>query len=220
MTAKRLPRQKTDKQLVAKMKAGCEKSFEEFVKQYEAKIYHLALKLTRSPEDAEEVLQDVFTTIHRKIHLFEGKSAFSSWLYRIAVNAAFMKLRKNRQSPTISAEDLSFRLHQEVFDGDLNNNERTDQPLFEKEMRSILSGSIEKLPDQYKAVFVLRDMRGLTNQEVSGILSISVAAVKSRLHRARLMLRKKLQPHYQELYQTAIESTSCSPHNRAAYLSR
>jgi len=220
MPAKRSIGQKTDKQLVASIKRGCDQSFEEFVSRYESKIYHLALKLTRSHEDAEEVLQDVFTTIHRKIHLFEGKSAFSSWLYRIAVNAAFMKLRKNRQNPTISAEDLSFRLQQQVFDGDLNNNERTDQPLFEKEMRSILSGSIEKLPEQYKAVFVLRDVRGLTNQEVSGILSISIAAVKSRLHRARLMLRKKLQPHYQELYQTALESTNSNLSGRPAYHSR
>lgn len=191
----------TDKQLVTRMKRGDGGAFEEFVRRYESKAYHLALRLTRSQEDAEEVLQDVFVTVHRKIQLFEGKSAFSSWLYRIVVNASFMKLRKNRQHPTISVEDLSPQMKAMCCDGDLNNSgPRTDEPVLGREISKMLEGAITRLPKQYRSVFVLRDVNGLSNQEVGQILRLSVPAVKSRLHRARLMLRKKLRRNFIELY--------------------
>src|SRR6188472_1572898 len=97
----------TDVELVKKFRKGSLEAFEEIIHRYEAKVMQLGMRLTRNHEDAEEVMQDVFSTIYKKIDGFQGKSAFSSWLYRIVVNAAFMKLRKRKQNQTISIEDLA-----------------------------------------------------------------------------------------------------------------
>ncbi len=187
-----------DRELIKQVKKGSQEAFEELVTKYETKVLNLAMRYTRNQEDAEEVLQDVFSTIHRKIHLFQGKSAFSSWMYRIVVNAAFMKLRKRRQDKSIPMEDLSPTVRQQYLDGDPIQTNFTDEFTFTRELREILRGAIEKLPEQYRSVFVLRDVNGLSNQEVAEVLELSIPAVKSRLHRSRLMLRKKLKRYYTE----------------------
>lgn len=188
----------TDLALIEQFRKGSINAFEELINRYESKIFNLALRLTRNPEDAEEVLQDVFATLYRKVLSFQGKSAFSSWLYRIVVNAAFMKLRKRKQQSTLFLEDLSPATRQAVLDNDPLFIARSDTLTYARELRDVLSGAINRLPEQYRAVFVLRDVDGLSNQEVGEILMISIPAVKSRLHRSRLMLRKKLQRYYQE----------------------
>jgi RNA polymerase sigma-70 factor (ECF subfamily) len=193
----------TDRDLVEQFKSGSIEAFEEIVSRHESKVYNLALRYTRNPEDAEEVLQDVFTTVYRKIEGFQGKSAFSSWLYRIIVNAAFMKLRKRKQKHAISIEDLSPSARQKYVDNDEILGRRSDFAAMDRELRDIMQRAIDRLPDQYRAVFILRDIDGLSNQEVSEILDLTIPAVKSRLHRSRLMLRKKLQHYYYEGRDTA-----------------
>ncbi len=188
----------TDVELVQKFRKGCIDSFEEIIARYEAKVMQLALRLTRNNEDAEEVMQDVFSTIYKKIDGFQGKSAFSSWLYRIVVNSAFMKLRKRKQTPTIALEDLSPSVKQSCLEGEAGQYERSDNLASSKEMRDVVQLAINRLPKQYRAVFVLRDVDGLSNNEVGEILQLSIPAVKSRLHRSRLMLRKKLQRYYDD----------------------
>ena len=188
----------TDVQLVKKFKKGSIEAFEEIIKRYETKVMQLAMRLTRNHEDAEEVMQDVFSTIYKKINGFQGKSAFSSWLYRIVVNAAFMKLRKRKQNHTIGIEDLAPNVKQACLEGDNSQFERSDNIASSKEMRDIIQLAINRLPGQYRAVFVLRDVDGLSNNEVGEILQLSIPAVKSRLHRSRLMLRKKLQRYYDD----------------------
>lgn len=190
----------TDVALVEKFKKGSIEAFEELVGRYEAKAYNLAMRFTRNHEDAEEVMQDVFSTLYRKLDGFQGKSAFSSWLYRIIVNAAFMKLRKRKQHVTISYEDLAPAVKEQVLENDGPVGARSDSLTYKNEMREILQGAINKLPLQYRAVFVLRDVDGLSNQEVGEILSLSIPAVKSRLHRSRLMLRKRLHRYYTEFF--------------------
>jgi RNA polymerase sigma-70 factor (ECF subfamily) len=191
-------RKVTDAMLVDQFRAGSNEAFEELISRYESKVFNLAMRFTRNQEDAEEVLQDVFCTIHKKVAGFQGKSAFSSWLYRIIVNAAFMKLRKRKQQHTVSIEDLSPTVRQVCMDKDDNSVLRSDNISMNREMRIVIQAAIDKLPDQYRAVFVLRDVDGLSNQEVGEILQLSVPAVKSRLHRSRLMLRKKLQRYYDD----------------------
>ncbi|MCO6429597.1 MAG: sigma-70 family RNA polymerase sigma factor [Deltaproteobacteria bacterium] len=188
----------SDVTLVKQFKKGSEEAFEEIISRYESKVFQLALRFVRNQEDAEEVMQDVFTTIYKKIDGFQGKSAFSSWLYRIVVNAAFMKLRKRKQSNTISIEDLAPAVRQFCMERENLFHERSDSLASSKELRDMLQGAINRLPRQYRAVFVLRDVDGLSNQEVSEILQLSIPAVKSRLHRSRLMLRKKLQRYYDD----------------------
>lgn len=194
MKDKKIP----DTVLIERFRQGSMDAYEELVGRYEAKVFNLAMRFTRNQEDAEEVLQDVFTTIYQKLEGFQGKSAFSSWLYRIIVNAAFMKLRKRRQNNTISIEDLSPGIRQNSIERDTSLGHRSDLLSMNREMREMLEGAINRLPDQYRAVFVLRDVDGLSNQEVGEILDLSIPAVKSRLHRSRLMLRKKLQRYYDD----------------------
>lgn len=188
----------TDTQLVEQFKKGSMEAFEEIVSRYESKVFNLAMRFTRNQEDAEEVLQDVFTTLYKKMDGFQGKSAFSSWLYRIIVNAAFMKLRKRKQHNTVSIEDLSPAVKQFCIDQDCLSVSRSDTISMHRELRDVLEGAISRLPDQYRAVFVLRDVDGLSNQEVGEILDLSIPAVKSRLHRSRLMLRRKLERYYND----------------------
>jgi RNA polymerase sigma-70 factor (ECF subfamily) len=188
----------SDVGLVNQFKAGDLSAFEEIISRYEAKVMNLALRFTRNQEDAEEVMQDVFTTVYRKIDGFRGQSAFSSWLYRIVVNAAFMKLRKKKQNQTISMEDLAPAVKQYCIERDTAVNTHSHGVAVVRELQEVLQKAIDKLPDQYRAVFVLRDVDGLSNQETGEILDLSIPAVKSRLHRSRIMLRKKLQRYYED----------------------
>lgn len=187
-----------DTVLVEQFKAGSLEAFEEIVARYESKVFNLAMRFTRNEEDAEEVLQDVFSTVYRKIESFQGKSAFSSWLYRVIVNAAFMKLRKRKQHQTVSIEDLTPAVKQLCVEEEQPGCARSDSFTLNRELRDTLEAAINKLPDQYRKVFVLRDVDGLSNQEVGEILQLSIPAVKSRLHRSRLMLRKRLQRYYDD----------------------
>lgn len=189
--------QVSDRALIEEFRTGSLDAYEQLLRRYESKVYNLALKFTRNPEDAEEVLQDVFVTLYQKIKGFEGKSAFSSWLYRIVVNASFMKLRKRKQNPAVSIEDLTPMMRSQFLDWpDHQPAVRSDSITINNELRSIVESAITRLPDEYRAVFVLRDVDGLSNQEVSEILDISLPAIKSRLHRARIMLRRKLLGYY------------------------
>ena len=188
---------KSDQELIVEFQKGNQQSFEELISRYSNKVFSLASRLTRNTEDAEEVLQDVFVTVHRKIGGFEGKSSFSSWLYRVTVNAAFMKLRKRKQDQTVPLEELVQQAH--VVPA-LKSPEHTyvDSLSIRNEMLEALETAIRKLPDDYRPVFILRDVDGLTSREVSKILDLTVPAVKSRLHRSRLMLRRRLNRFFTE----------------------
>ncbi len=188
----------SDIELVKKFQKGCSFSFEELVSRYETKVHSLAMRLTRNTEDAEEVLQDVFITVYRKADSFEGKAKFSSWLYRITCNAAFMKLRKRKQEQAIPMEDMMPHLQERAMNEEVQFNYRSDTVTFNNEIREALETAIGKLPEEYRAVFILRDVDGLSNKEVGDILELSIPAVKSRLHRSRLMLRKKLKRFYED----------------------
>ena len=188
----------TDEELIQKFRRGCLASFEELIRRYETKAHNLAMRLTRNAEDAEEVLQDVFITVYRKIESFEGKSKFSSWLYRITVNAAFMKLRKRKQDQSVPLEDLMPHLQNKVLVEKNSYFMQSDSMAMNNEIREALEGAVSKLPDDYRAVFVLRDIDGLSNKEVGDILNLSIPAVKSRLHRSRIMLRKRLRRFFED----------------------
>lgn len=193
----------SDAALVREFKAGSTPAFEELVSRYQAKAYNLAMRFVRSQQDAEEVLQDVFTTLYRKADSFQGKSAFSSWLYRIVVNCAYMKIRKRKQEQAVAVEDLTTLPH---TPSNSEYRERSDFAAMNGELRESLERAISELPEQYRAVFVLRDVDGLSNQEVGEILELSLPAVKSRLHRSRIMLREVLKDTYEDFYDRSVPS--------------
>lgn len=187
----------SDIELVAELRKGEEGAFLELMNRYSQKAFNLAMRLTRNIEDAEEVLQDVFVTVYNKIDSFEGKSAFSSWLYRITANTAFMKLRKRKNSESVSFEDISSSV-KENWAGHTPDDCDENYMSVRHELRAMIEQAVQRLPDEYRTIFVLRDIDGLSNEEVSEMTALSVPAVKSRLHRARMILKKKLQRYYDD----------------------
>jgi RNA polymerase sigma-70 factor, ECF subfamily len=164
------------------------------VDRYGAWIHRVAARFLNDPRDAEEVTQDVLLTVVQKIGTFKGEAAFSSWVYRIAANAAYHRLRAKRARPEVAIDSLL-----PVFDEEGQHarpvvdwsTELTD-PAAAREAREALERAIHTLPEEYRVVLVLRDVEELTNEEVAAVLGLSVAAVKSRLHRARLAVRQQV----------------------------
>jgi RNA polymerase sigma-70 factor (ECF subfamily) len=190
---------KSDDQLVSEFLTGHSESFEELITRYSTKVYNLSYRLTKNHQDAEEVLQDVFTTVFKKVGKFEGKCAFSSWIYRITVNSSFMKLRSRRRRRTVFLEDLGQK-EKDDCRKETSTPSCAVEETFKSEVRSVLEKQIERLPDDYRGVFILRDVDGFTNKEVARLLNLSTPAVKSRLHRARSILKKRVKSFYNEAY--------------------
>lgn len=181
-----------DLPLVELVKAGDHAAFTELVRRYEGKVYQLALRLTGNDMDAMDVIQDVFLSVYQKIHTFRGHAAFSSWLYRITANAAFAKLNQRKRAAAVSIDDVLPVVEEKASDGPSEWFQKPDVALFSQETRSALEDAINGLPDDFRTVVILRDVQDLSNQEVADILNLSIPAVKSRLHRARLALRRRL----------------------------
>jgi RNA polymerase sigma-70 factor (ECF subfamily) len=195
---------KTDIELVQGVTLGEESCFTELMERYGTKVFNLAMRITRNQEDAEDILQDVFITVFKKVASFQHKAQFSSWLYRIAMNSSFMKIRSRNRRRTVSMEDVEPGIQQnwvgnrtEMFDVDFMSSRH--------ELREAIQKAVEQLPEDYRAIFVLRDIDGLSNEAVSRVLQLSVPAVKSRLHRSRLMMRQQLKGHYDGLRIDALE---------------
>ncbi len=185
----------SDAELVSSLRTGEAAAFEEILRRYERKVYSLVRGLTRDEGDAQDALQDTFLSVYRKIRSFRGASSLSTWIYRIAVNAALMRIRRRRHDDkVVPIEDYLPRFDRSghrVTSGP-DGPPRGDEVLLRKELSGFLRASIRALPPEYRTVFVLRDQEGLSNEEVAAILDLSVPAVKSRLHRARLFLRERI----------------------------
>src|ERR1700719_1520008 len=183
--------------LVAAAKAGDAAAFEELVNRYERKIFRLTMNITRNREDAEDAMQEAFMKAYSHLSGFQEDSRFYTWLVRIAANEALMRLRKRRPNqfsldePIESEDDF---VPQQIEDWGPSPEQRFAQT----ELRDILRGVIEELPPDFRIVFLLRDVEGLSTQDTAEAVGISEAAVKSRLLRARLKLRKKLDTKFRQ----------------------
>ncbi|MCZ6512740.1 MAG: sigma-70 family RNA polymerase sigma factor [Nitrospinae bacterium] len=192
-----------DEILVRDMKAGSMEAFNKIFELYQRKIYALSFNMTRNQMDAQDVTQDVLLTIYRKINTFQEKSAFSSWVYRITLNATYMKLRTKKKDQYVSLDESLPNFNHSGFQNEKISNwsKSTDSLLFSNETKKVIEKAVDLLPEKEKVVFILRDVEGLSTEKVGDILDLTIPAVKSRLHRARLFLRKKLS-HYFDEYQT------------------
>jgi RNA polymerase sigma-70 factor (ECF subfamily) len=183
--------------LVRAAKAGDIGAFEQLVKRYDRNVFRIANHITHSREDAEDVVQEAFLKAYSNLEKFQEQSKFYTWLVRIAVNEALMKLRKRRPERFVSLdEDVKTEddsLPREVADWSPNPEQLYNQ----EELRDILSRTIQGLPPTFRTVFVLRDVEGLSTEETAEALDLSVPAVKSRLLRARLQLRERLNRYFQ-----------------------
>lgn len=193
-----------DQQLVEGLKKKDIKAFEYFFNEYHKKIFGLIYKLTRNETDAQDLTQEVFLKIFEKVDTFEGRSAFSSWVYRIAVNTSFMKLRTKRNQPELSLDSLLPQFYESGYQKQMTKDwsRKTEEALLNEESKKVIHKAIDKLPEKEKVVFILRDVEEISTERVGEILGLTVPAVKSRLHRARLFLRKKLSKYFEEFQPT------------------
>ena len=174
----------SEQELIARSQAGDREAFAQLVRRYEDRIFHLAHKVcAQAPQEADGVHQETFVTALEKIQQFENRSALGTWLYRIAANVCFMRLRAKSRSMTLplDSEDLL----PDPAPGPASAAART-------ELQKAVVSAPEALPSDYRLVVTLRDIQGLSAEETSRMLHLSIPAVKSRLHRGRLFLREKL----------------------------
>lgn len=184
--------------LIERLRSRDATALETLMEQHAGRVYRVAFGITRSHSDADEVVQDVFLTLFNKIDSFEARAALGSWLYRVATNAALIKNRGTRAKVEMKLEDClptfeadGHRAGERSFLlADWSQNPEAD--LLSKETRATLDRAIRALPDHYRAVLILRDIEELSNEEIAEIVGETVAAVKSRLHRARMALRELL----------------------------
>ena len=182
--------------MVAALKAGDQRAFTEMVERYSAVVYNLALRLMNDPQEAEEVLQETFISAYRGLGNFEGRSRLGTWLYRIAYNAALMRLRR-RELPTTSIDEPLLNEDGEALPRQLVDwGIRPDQNVLNDELRRVLDAAVATLPPTLRSVFVLRDIEGLSTAETAEALGLTETNVKVRLHRARLALRERLTSYF------------------------
>ena len=182
--------------LVQAAKDGDVSAFEELVRRYDRNVFRIAQHITQNREDAEDVVQDAFLKAYNNLAQFQGQSKFYTWLVRIAVNEALMKLRRRRPERTVSLDEEvkteEDSVPREVADWSPNPEQQYSQA----ELRDILTRTIQGLPASFRTVFVLRDVEGLSTEETADALDLSIPAVKSRLLRARLQLRERLSRYF------------------------
>ena len=178
--------------LVSQAREGNTAAFGELVRRYERKIFRLAQHVTQNREDAEDVLQETFMKAYEHLDQFKGDSKFYTWIVRIAVNQALMKLRRRKTDKTVSIDETIDTGEDTVVREIAAWDENPEQQFSRDELGGILDTAVRSLEPLYRSVFVLRDIEELSTEETAEALGLSVPAVKSRLLRARLQLREKL----------------------------
>lgn len=176
--------------LVKRIKQQDQEAFSGLVDQFGERVYNLGLKILRNSTDAEDVFQETFTAVFEKIHTFNEQSDLFTWIYRIATNFALMKIRQGKRVSVVENE-LDFY--------DTNENVSIQAPsiypeqvVLNKELKEELDKALNRIPEMYRAIFILRDLENISTAETAEILDISESNVKVRLRRARLFLRDEL----------------------------
>src|SRR5262245_28825669 len=188
----------TDGALIERVRAQDAAALEALMGRHGQRVYRVAFGITRNHAEAEEVVQDVFLTLFRKSHMFEGRAALGTWLHRVTANAALGRRRGKRAQSEVYLDDClpTFKPdgHREGDAAWLVADWSTtpESELLSGEARAVLDYALDRLPEHYRAILVLRDVEELPNEEVAEILGESVGTVKSRLHRARMALREEL----------------------------
>jgi RNA polymerase sigma-70 factor, ECF subfamily len=190
--------ERNDADLIERLKAGDEEALEALFNRYSAKLYSVAQRILGEVADAEEVIQDVFWTAFRKAKNFRGNAQFSTWLYRLTVNAALAKIRRSKKDREVEYEEYLPKFQKDghhqirpVVDW----SDTLDEKYAEQELQQLLKDTLDQLKPVDKSVVVLSDLEGMSDKEIAGMLGLTVPAVKTRLHRARLFLRGKLAVH-------------------------
>jgi len=190
-------RELSDEELVILAQGGDYAAYEEIVLRYQDKAFRLAYSLTKNDAEAQDVVQEAFLNMYRKLDSFKGDSQFGSWMYRVVVNAGLMRLRKRRRLSEVPVDDEGLNLPEDDYYGGSAPQwrVRADEAVQNRELRQKIIEAVDELPPKYQSVFVLKEVEGLKLSEIAEVLDLSVGGVKSRLHRARLHLRATLGPY-------------------------
>lgn len=174
--------------MILEAQAGNNNALAELIKKYEKTVYSFAFKVCRNPEKAQNIMQETFMSMVKSLKQFDGKSKLSTWLYRITVNHCLMEYRKRKREFVSFDDDDALINESSIADWDSIPSLSIEN----KELKKVLDEAIQKLSPEYRIVFLLRDVEGLSTEETGKITELSVPAVKSRLHRARAFLRKEI----------------------------
>ncbi len=179
-------------ELVSQAKAGDGEAFAALIGPYDANVYRLALNITRNREDAEDVMQEALFKAYANLGRFQGDSRFYTWLVRIAINEALMKLRQRRPQRTISLDEIFERVEPGSMPWEAGEGENPETRFARKELNQTLTSALERLDPAFREVFWLRAIQQFSTRETAAMLRVSVTAVKTRLRRARLELRHRM----------------------------
>jgi RNA polymerase sigma-70 factor (ECF subfamily) len=179
-----------DRQLVERTRQGCGDAFEELVRKYEAKVFHLAYGFVRDRAAADDLAQEIFLKVYLSLEKFHFRSEFGTWLYRLAVNHIKDHLRKTARKREVSLDEIS----EAAIPAADDILEREKDRVRDARRKAVLA-VLETLPPKYRIVLTLRDVQGLSYEAVAKTLGLSPGTVDSRLHRARKMLLKRMAPH-------------------------
>ncbi|MGC8702449.1 MAG: RNA polymerase sigma factor RpoE [Thiomonas sp.] len=185
----------SDAVLVQQVQAGHQKAFDLLVAKYQRRIYRLVLRFIRDPAQAEDVAQETFLRAYRAIGQFRGDSQFYTWLYRIAVNTAKKAISDDMRDPTVSEGDAAGS-GEETFSPTelLTNNETPESLLISKEIVQTVNAAMESLPDDLRTAITLREIEGLSYEEISDVMQCPIGTVRSRIFRAREAIAERLRP--------------------------
>ncbi len=186
----------SDDALVSRTRAGDTVAFAELLGRHEEHLLRLALRFVRNEQDAQEVLQDVFVATWRKLPGFEERSQIGSWLYRVTVNASLMHLRMRKRRPKLvdfAPADQTGEAATVENDTDPSRGLRPDELLESRELGHVIQEAVAALPDSLRSVFEVREVQGWSTRQTARYLGLSEATVKTRLHRARLLLRQEVE---------------------------
>lgn len=197
------PEPKDDQDLIAASRAGDASAMEELVRSNQQRVYNFAMRMCRNVEDAKDILQETFLGMVRSIREFREESKFTTWLYRIASNACLKKRRRGVHDPSpeqeLSLDELMPRPDSEGRKPEIADwSDDAERALLRGELSAQMEAAIDKLPKEYKIVLVLRDVEGFSAEETAEMLKLSVPAVKSRLHRARVFVRRELAGYFED----------------------
>lgn len=185
----------SDAQLVEAIRSGDDRGSEEVVRRYGPRMLQIARRYMKHEQDAQDALQDAFLSAFKNIASFQGDAKLSTWMHRIVVNAALMKLRKKSRTSETEIDALLPRFQDGQFERTPSDWAVTfDTAVRDREIRELVRGKIQELPDSYRTVLLLRDIDEMSTSETADLLGISESAVKTRLHRARQALRELLDP--------------------------
>jgi RNA polymerase sigma-70 factor (ECF subfamily) len=190
--------ERNDVDLIERLKAGDEEALEGLFNRYSAKLYNVAQRILGEVADAEEVIQDVFWAAFRKAKSFRGNAQFSTWLYRLTVNAALGKIRRSKKNREVEYEEYLPKFQRDghhLVRPVVDWSDTLDEKYAERELQELLRRTLDELKPMDKSVVVLSDLEGMADKEIADALGLTVSAVKTRLHRARLFLRGKLAVH-------------------------